>query len=219
MQCGLKAPARAPVERVRWIWRRGPGCRRRSGQSGFSLVETMIAAAILSILLMALMVVLVQAQDTFDTLATRSSTQMRIQGTLDGMSKKMRSASQGNLTTGYPPQFLVEGQSYSNITFIPVANVLQGYIVWDDPVTYWFQYDPGEEATLGADDDGDGLEDEGTLFRSQAGSDIPLCSRVTGVRFSLASGQLSVSLTAAAVDGKGYVHQFTGQSSISFRNQ
>ncbi|MHC5034662.1 MAG: prepilin-type N-terminal cleavage/methylation domain-containing protein, partial [Planctomycetota bacterium] len=60
---------------------RVPYGRQWQRQAGFSLLETMIAAIILAILLVSLMVVLVRGQDTFDTLAVRAATQMRIQGT------------------------------------------------------------------------------------------------------------------------------------------
>lgn len=218
MQCGLKAPARAPVQRLRWIWGRGPGCRRRSRQSGFSLLETMIAAAILSILLMALMVVLVQGQSTFDTLATRSSAQLRIQIALDKMVREMRLGSLGNLSSGSPPQFLIEGQVYDNVTFIPAVGVVGSDVQWGNPITYRFQYDANEETTPGADDDGDGLTDEGVLIRGQGGSDTVICGRVTGLSFTRSNDQLTIELTASARDHTGHVHNYTGKSSVSFRN-
>jgi len=198
-----------------------PYRRRWCRQAGFSLLETMIAAVILAILLVSLMVVLVRGQDTFDTLAVRAATQMRIQGTLDRMVKEMRTGSLGNLTTGpplSPAQFLVEGQSYDNVTFLPVADVIGSVLIWDQPVTYWFQLDPGEAATPN-DDDGDGLANEGSLIRSSAGSDTVVCSRVTAVSFMLSNDQLRISLTASAVDDDRYEHRFTGVSSLSFRNQ
>ena len=220
MQCGLKAPTRVPGQRIRWIWRRGPGCRRWSRQSGFSLLETMIAAAILSILLMAVMVVLVQGQSNFDTLATRSSAQLRIQIALDKMVREMRLGSLGNLSSGSPPQFLIEGQDYDNVTFIPVVGVdlPTGDVQWGDPITYRFQYDANEETTPDVDDDGDDLVDEGVLIRGQDGSDTVICGRVTGLKFTRSNDQLTIELEASARDHTGYVHSYTGKSSVSFRN-
>ena len=205
--------------------RRRPGApygRRWRRQAGFSLLETMIAATILSILLMALMVVVIQGQNTFDALSTRATTQMQVEGALDRMVKELRAGSMGNLFTGPPasfPQYMVEGETYDNVTFIPVIGASGTSALFGAPVTYWFQYDSGEETTLGADDDSDGIVDEGRLFRRAAGSDIPICGRVTTISFTRLGEQLSVVLTVAGVDDKQYVHQFTGESSISFRNQ
>jgi len=179
----------------------------------------MIAAIILAILLLALMAVLVRGQGAFDTLATRAGTQMRIQGTMDRMVKEMRLGSHANLTTGSPAQYLVDGQSYDNVTVVPVADAVGGAVIFGQPVTYWFEYDPNEATTPGADDDGDGLVDEGRLIRSESGSDTVICGRVTGLSFVRTNDQLRITLTASAVDDDGYEHQFTGESSVSFRNQ
>lgn len=180
----------------------------------------MIAASILLILLGALMVVMVRGQDMFDVLATRTATQMRVQGVLDRTVKELRGSALGQLTTGDPIHFLVEGQPYDNINFIRVADVVGGVVTWTAPVTYQFVYDDGEGAHLGVDDDGDGLVDEGTLFRIEGAERIPVCGRVTGVGFTLSPhNQLVIVLTACAVDDKGYVYTYTGAASVSFRNQ
>ena len=189
--------------------------RRIESQRG-----TVLMVAMILVLLLALMVVVLRGQDTFDTLATRSSAQLRIQIALDKMVKDMRLGSLGHLTSGNPPQFLVEGQTYDNVTFIPVLGVdlATGNVHWGYPITYRFQYDANEGTTLGADDDSDGLVDEGVLIRSQEGSDTVVCGRVTGLSFTRSNDQLTVRLRATARDHAGYEHDYTGESSVSFRN-
>jgi prepilin-type N-terminal cleavage/methylation domain-containing protein len=197
------------------LWR-----RRIRRQAGFSLLETMIAAAILVILLAGMMGVMVRGQDMFDALAARTATQMRVQGVLDRMVKELRGGALGNLSTGDPPQFLVVGQTYDNVSFLSVAGVNQGYIVWGPTVTYEFVYDAGEGDHLDQDDDGDGLVDEGTLFRLQGATRIAICGRVKHVGFTLSPhNQVVITLTAGAVDEKGYVYEYLGEASVSFRNQ
>ncbi len=221
MRCSMKVLLRSPVwggEPSRRRLHRHP-LRLRSGQAGFSLLEVMIAATILAIMLLAMMVVLMASQDTFNTLATRASTQMRIQGALDRLVKEMRLGSQGNVSTGSPPTYLVEGHAYDNVTIVPVTGVMGGSTLLGPSVTYRFELDANEVATPGADGDGDGLIDEGRLIRTAEGTDTVLCGRVTGLIFIFSSDQLRISLTASAVDDNGYEHRFTGDSSISFRNQ
>jgi prepilin-type N-terminal cleavage/methylation domain-containing protein len=199
---------------------KGPFRRWVRRQAGFSLLETMIAAAILVILLAGMMGVMVRGQDMFDALATRTATQMRVQGVLDRMVKELRAGSLANLTTGSPPQFLVAGQTYNNINFLPLATVTQGSIVWGSTVSYAFVYDDNEGANLGKDDNKNGLIDEGTLFRVVGADRIPVCGRVTHVGFTLSPhNQLVITLAAGAVDEKGYVYTCTGEASVSFRNQ
>ena len=209
---------------MRQGWRglesKGPLRRRVRQQAGFSLLETMIAAAILVILLAGMMGVMVRGQDMFDALATRTATQMRVQGVLDRMVKELRGSALGQLTTGNPLQFLIEGETYDNINFIRVVDVAGGVVTWTAPITYEFVYDTGEATNLGKDDDKDGLVDEGTLFRIEGGSRIPVCGRVTRVGFTLSPhNQVVVTLTAGAVDEKGYVYEYTGEASVSFRNE
>jgi len=180
----------------------------------------MIAAVILAILLAGLMAVLVRGQDMFDALATRTTTQMRVQGVLDRMVKELRGSALGQLTTGDPVHFLVEGETYDNVNFIGITDVAGGFVTWSAPIAYEFAYDAGEDANLGADDDTDGLVDEGTLFRVEGVDRIPVCGRVTHVGFTLSPhNQVVITLTAGAVDEKGYVYEFTGEASVSFRNQ
>jgi hypothetical protein len=180
----------------------------------------MIAGAILVILLGGLMMVVVRGQDMFSALAARTGTQMRVQGVLDRMVKELRGGALGNLSTGDPPEFLVVGQMYDNLSFLPITGVNQGYIVWGSPVTYEFVYDDGEGANLGVDDNKNGLVDEGTLFRVQGNTRTPVAGRVTHVGFTLSPhNQLVIALTVGAVDEKGYVYEYTGEASVSFRNQ
>jgi hypothetical protein len=180
----------------------------------------MIAAIILAILMGALMAVVVRGQDMFNALAARTATQMRVQGVLDRMVKELRAGALVNLSTGSPAQFLVVGQPYDNVTFLSVAGVQLGYITWGAPVTYEFVYDDNEGAALGVDDDNDGLIDEGMLFRIQGATRTPLAGRVSHVGFTLSpQNQLVITLTAQAVDEKGYRYEYAGEASVSFRNQ
>jgi hypothetical protein len=167
-----------------------------------------------------MMGVMVRGQDMFDALATRTATQMRVQGVLDRMVKELRGSALGQLTTGNPIHFLVEGQTYDNIDFIRVVDVAGGVVTWSAPITYEFAYDAGEDVNLGADDDTDGLIDEGTLFRLEGTDRIPVCGRVSHVGFTLSPhNQVVITLTAGAVDEKGYVYEYRGEASVSFRNQ
>ena len=125
---------------------------------------------------------------------------------------------------GALPQYLVEGQSCDNVTFIPVIGASGGAALLGNPVTYRFEYDGtagggSEGDNQGVDDDSDGLIDEGVLSRTAEGSDTPICGRVTALSFTRTNDQLAIRLTVAGADGKGAVHSFTGESSISFRNQ
>lgn len=212
-----KGPRPRPSGRVglrpRW-WRR---------QAGFSLLETMIAAIILAILLLAMMVVLVAGQNTFGTLATRTAVQMRVQNSVDKIMRELRGTGAGTVGTGTPAVFLVEGQTYDNVSFLPVAGVSGGAIVWGNPITFRFEYDPSpggnEGDNLGVDDDGDGLVDEGRLIRSEGASNIVLASEVTELGFTMSGGQLALRLTITSLDERDYEQSFTGVSSVSFRNQ
>ncbi len=188
-------------------------------QTGFSLLETMIASIILTILLMALMVVMVQGQNAFNSLAVRSCTQMRVQNAIDKMVHELRGTGAGTVCTGSPLDFFVQGQTYDNVSFRPVDGVSGGAIVWGNLISFRFDYDPGEGDSLGVDDDGDDLVDEGRLVRSEAGSDIVLASDVTALGFTMNAGQLCIQLTISSLDEKSYVHSFSGVSSVSFRNQ
>jgi len=212
-------PAVGPTFGRRHRPRALPYQERLHSQAGFSLLETMVAAIILMVMLLAMIGVLAQGQDTFNTLAARAYTQMRVQGAIDEMVKEMRNGSLGNLTTGSPAQFVLAGVTYDDITLLPVVGVQSGGMVFGPAVRYRFEVDSGEDANPGVDDDGDGLVDEGNLIRSTGGSETVVCSRVKDVGFTLSNDQLHITLTASALDDDGYEHQFTGQAAVSFRNQ
>jgi prepilin-type N-terminal cleavage/methylation domain-containing protein len=80
-----------------------------------------------------------------------------------------------------------------------------------------FALDP-RELPNGVDDDGDGLNDEGTITLVYDGMSMPLAHEIEQCRFTTAGRFLRISLRAARRDAQGRVHRFTGERTIYVRN-
>lgn len=89
----------------------------------------------------------------------------------------------------------------STLTFQKNLGWSGGSILWGPPITYRFEYDPGE-VNDGLDNNGNGVADEGVLVRVEGARRRILCKwvREGGVQFALSGDDLTIRIEAIRRD-------------------
>jgi len=86
-----------------------------------------------------------------------------------------------------------------------------------DPRSFRIQLEPGETEN-DADDDGDGLVDEGRLMMDYDGIPVALASNLEAATFTLNGRLLTIRVQSAARTRAGIVQRFTAEEVLYLRN-
>jgi len=124
---------------------------------GFSLVELLIAVTFLVLLLSSIGLLSAASRDAFSRGTTVSAMELRTGITSGGIQGELSLAMASSLT----PEIL-PGQRVTELTYTRAIGWEGETTITTPPRTLRFEFEPGE-ANNGADDDGDGLVDEGLL--------------------------------------------------------
>ncbi len=137
---------------------------KRTGEAGLTLIEIAVASAIFGLVMGMVFWVILAGQRQVEADAPRAEIQNRARGILDRIAGDLRKAGLGTLTPPNPVDS-------SSISF----QVVGGYDPDSETVTYdpkviQYRFEPSAtDPVNGADDDGDGLVDEGKLVRQATG--------------------------------------------------
>ena len=130
---------------------------RRAARGGFSLVEILIAITFLVLLLSSIGMLSTASRDAFSRGTTVSAMELRTGLTSGGIQGELSLAMASSLPPAIQP-----GQRVPEITYMRAVGWQDETTITTPPRTLRFEFEPGE-ANNGADDDGDGLVDEGVL--------------------------------------------------------
>jgi len=130
---------------------------RLSRTRGFTLLEVLIALAMLGTFFGSLLLVVSRGSSTAQSGMEHQSLEALARRTLDRMARELSGAGSGTLT---PAPVAPWGSDH--VTFQCVAGYAAGAVQWDVPASFSLELDEGE-LDNGTDDDGDGLVDERQL--------------------------------------------------------
>lgn len=132
--------------------------RTGSARAGFSLVETVISASLLTVVSMAALVTSSTGVGAFESARMNTSAQTRVQRAMSRVVRELMSA--GWDMVG--PADLDGNEGSDTMTFQQAEGYVGGAIVWGDLQTLQLELEEGE-LDDGADNDGDGVADERQL--------------------------------------------------------
>lgn len=181
--------------------------RRRA--SGFSLIEVVIAVAILAVLFATLYSVLFATSTAYTNMSQRGWLEERTRIALDEMSKELRMADMDTV-------LVTVTNGVGSVDFRRPTGYATGSdsITWGPTIRY--QYEPST-----VDANSNGLADEGRVVRIENGVSTVLCDYVkqNGFIVTQTGGNLLIQVTCVAADEKGVILESTLQTSITFRNR
>lgn len=131
--------------------------RTRRGDRGYTLLELLIAVAILSVIGAATARVVSTTTEAYGTGQLATDVETRLGRTLDRIAWELRSCSPGVMLPTPAAPF-----STSSLTYQKPSGFLGGATNWGSPCRIEFRLEAGE-LDDGADNDGDGLVDEGDV--------------------------------------------------------
>jgi prepilin-type N-terminal cleavage/methylation domain-containing protein len=130
---------------------------QRTARSGFSLVEILIAIAILAVVLGLLSLVGRAGSNAFESGFTRAHLHAQLAATLDRVVAELRIAGKSTLA---PPN--VPGTANDTLAYAQALDLVEGQVVWSSTRRLAFGYAP-RETNDGTDQNSNGLVDEGRL--------------------------------------------------------
>jgi len=170
----------------------------RNARAGFSLLEAVIAAALLVLLMSSAMLAARGGQGAFRATQNATDVETRVRRALDRMAVELLSVGEEELLPNPTGQFGTSDLLFRRPTGLNGLNIL-----WGDQNRLAFEQEQGESDD-GIDEDGDGLVDEGrvVLTRDIGGNErrAVLC---TGVR-ELFEGEVA---NGADDNGNGIVDE------------
>lgn len=158
----------------------------RDARAGFTLVEAVMATALLVLLMSSAILAAKGGQGAFRATQNATDVETRVRRALDRMAMELLSV--GDLSP-IPSQFGTDDLTYWRVRPWDWDGNGSGFgdsvaglnVLWDDQDRLAFEYEP-DETNDGTDQDGDGLIDEGcvVLTRDVGGNErrIVLCSGV-----------------------------------------
>lgn len=184
----------------------------RVRQGGVTLLELLIAAAILAVIGAMMMSILLTTSNTYNSEVSAVTLDQNGRWAMDRITEDVRGA------VASTRQIVVTGADTS-VTFRPNVGYFGGALQLGNPITYKVQLMPGE-IDDGLDNNGNGLIDERQLVRIQNGVTTAISPWVQkgGFRVVDLGQSLSITLVLEKTDGAGKTNQRTLTSQVQFRN-
>ncbi len=193
---------------------------KKTEQSGFSLLEVMIVTVILIIVLGGIFEVLLSGLNTYNESSIMTEVHTHARRIIDSVANEIQGA---GLSTIYPipPE---SGTGTSTISFQTATGYSAGAIQWSDVITISFEYEAGESDN-GADDNGNGLIDEGVVKRTVTDSGGGTTSKILGhwveedgLSFNLRLDVLTIALKLKKKGYKGDPWTTTLTTAVQIKN-
>jgi prepilin-type N-terminal cleavage/methylation domain-containing protein len=147
---------------------------RAGRRAGFTLLELVIATALLSLVLGAVGLVQMRARDGAKAGMGRELVETHCRRTLDRVAEELQGVGHSLLFPDPSTQLGTSSITYQH----PVSVSPTGVVTWDAPSSLILQLEAGETDN-GLDDDGDGLIDERRLVLTRNGVSTVLCTGLT----------------------------------------
>ena len=138
-----------------------PSIRRRSGEHGFTLVESLFALTLFVVLILVVAHASVRASDAYEEGSDREQLDTSTHRLLDRIVEELETAGEGVLLQALPQL------AASALAFQEPIGFPGGDILWGPVTNIALELEPGE-LDDGADNDGDGLVDEGRVVWTES---------------------------------------------------
>ncbi len=206
--------------------------KAKQAQQGFTLLEVMITMALV-IPSMAVIFMctertsrnIVADDNVAKIMETLQRSAVRIgqiarPGSLSSFRVKAREADVTNLMANQVGDWMepIDGETRETMQFRSATGRLsmnaQGLT---SPRSFVFLMDPEEEDN-DADDDGDGLVDEGKVLLEYDGNQVVMASNVEGCEFNITGRTLRIVLRAGLIRRGGTIQRFSSEETLYLRN-
>lgn len=194
--------------------------------NGFSLLEVMVAAAILTFVVALIYAALFSAGDTYANDSVHLALDERGREVLNQMVRELREAGVSTFVSGSPPAAIVAGTPYADVSFGRHSglNLTTKQVEFGHTVRYRWVLDPAEIAN-GKDDNANGLVDEGLIEKTETFLGKPavttrICRDVKnqGLKFVLQNRSVAITLELERRDPKGTVVARKVETTAELRN-
>jgi prepilin-type N-terminal cleavage/methylation domain-containing protein len=135
---------------------------RRAARRGFTLLELVVATALLSLVLGAVGLVQMRARDASRNGIARDQVETACRRALDRVAEELQGVGHSMLFPDPSTNLGAGSLTYQHPTSVTAG----GVVIWDNPSSLTLQLEPGEFDN-GLDDNGDGLIDERELVLTQ----------------------------------------------------
>lgn len=173
---------------------------------GMSLLELLIAAIILSLVVVTIYSVLESSAQSFATGVRLETIQDNARRVVDQIAEELRMADATTLITSVH-------NNADRIQFRNVSSYTGGAIVWSSTIEY--RYEP---STIDANENG--KADDGKIVRVQNGQTQTMCDYLKqgGIKFTRSGNNMYIKLTLINADGRYKQTETFVETSITLRN-
>ena len=175
--------------------------------SGFTMLEVMIASAILVIMASAIFSLLAGSSQFYSTSVSLEHIQEQSRRVVDEIAEELRMADQATLA-------ITTVSGSHQIVFRRITGVTGGVPQWSTNITWNYQ-------TSAVDANGNRIVDEGRVVRTFNGRAITKCHNVEqggGLSFTRTGDVILIRLTLIGTDAKGKLIRTFSETSVSVRN-
>lgn len=188
-----------------------------SRQAGFSLIEVMIVAVIMTIVVGGVMEMLLSGMQTYNIGSNLVDVQNQARRIIDRVSKEIQAAGIDTISPT-PPATGSEGTH--TITFQPCTGYSGGSIQWGNVTTIAFEYAEGETDD-GADNNNNGIADDGKVTLTVSGGDTTVLGRWVkedGLSFHLDGRLLTITVELEKPSTPEEMEEATLVTTIEIKN-
>jgi len=186
---------------------------RLKRMAGLTLLEVMIASALLTIIVLVLFSILSSSASTYAWGTVHADLNGQARDLLDRLTRELADSSVSTFAPSFP-------KDSSTLTFRRTTGYSAGKLTYGPPITYSFVFDPGE-ADNGIDDNRDGRVDEGRIVRAEGGQSVVLTrnAREGGLSFTQAFGNtVTIRVTLERLDENRKLMTHDRQTTVQVRN-
>lgn len=179
---------------------------------GFTMLEMMIAVAILAVAVPGIYLMFHSSADSYAAGSVQASLNAQVRDFLDRIAVDLSNSGVGTFSPAFP-------NASTSLTFSRNVGYADGAVLFSDPVTYAFRMAPSETDN-GLDDNGDGRVDEGSLERTEDGVTVVVSRDLAkdGITFTQNGNVVTVVLSLQRRDEKGRMAIHTHPVTVQVRN-
>lgn len=184
----------------------GVGGRASRVVSAFTLLEAVMAAAVLCLVALALYGIMSSTSTSYQAVASRAAVEEAARRALDEMAAELRIADAATLA-------LSQHNGSDRVIFRIPTDVSGKVVAWSDYIQYRWEPASADGSAVAATDAGFLARLEGASMRRVAGH-----VAAGGVSITRAGSQLTLGLRLTAPDGQGRMVQAHIQTVVTIRN-
>ncbi|MFH1024847.1 MAG: prepilin-type N-terminal cleavage/methylation domain-containing protein [Planctomycetota bacterium] len=179
---------------------------------GFTLIEILVTVAVLTVVAVAVGGMLITSQNTFSMGTTLGTLQDQSRFVVDKIANELQQSGTSTFAPASP-------SGVTSLAFQKCTGYVASARTWGNAITYAFAYETGE-VNDGADNNGNGLADEGIITRTEGTQTVTVARYVRegSFMFTLSGKVLKVEVVLERKDAKGRLLSASASTSIQTKN-